>query len=55
MILERKLDDNFPKGEFLIKGFTEPDRLDRNYKEGEIMLYFRDAPSKLLYIEKNSI
>ena len=55
MILERKLDHDFPKGQFLIKGFTEPYRLDRNSREGEIMLLFRVAPSELLYIKKNSV
>ena len=51
---EKKLDDSFPKGQFLIKGFTEPYRLDRNSQGGGIMLFIReDIPSKLLPIEKN--
>ena len=51
---ETKLDDSFPKGQFLIKGFTEPYRLDRNSQGGGIMLFIReDIPSKLLSIEKN--
>ena len=49
MISETKLDDSFPKGQFIIKGFSEPYRLDRNSKGGGIMLLIReDIPSKLL-------
>ena len=56
MISEAKLDDSFPEGQFLIKWFSEPYRLDRNSKGGGIMLFIReDIPSKLLSIEKSSI
>ena len=56
MIPETKLDESFPKGQFLIKGFSEPYTLDRNSKGGGIMLLIRkDFPSKLMSIEKNSI
>ena len=56
MISEAKLDDSFPKGQFLIKGFSEPYRLDLSSKGGGIMLFIReDIPSKLLSIEQNSI
>ena len=34
MILETKLDKGFTKGQFLIKGFSEPYRLDHNSKRG---------------------
>ena len=55
MILETKLDESFLKDQFLIKGFSEPYRLDRNSKGGGIILFIReDIPSKLS-IEKNSI
>ena len=56
MISKSRLDESFPKGQFLTKGFSEPQRLDRNSKGGGIMLFIReDIPSKLLSTEKNSI
>ena len=56
MISESKFDESFPKGKFLIKGFSEPYTLDCNSKRGGIMLFLRkDILSKLLSIEKNSI
>ena len=49
MISETKLDDSFPTAQFLLHGFREPYRLDRNSKGGGIMLYIReDIPSSLL-------
>ena len=30
LILEAKLDDSFPNGQFLIKGYSAPYRLDRD-------------------------
>ena len=41
MIFETKLDESFPKGQFLIKGFIEPYRLDRNSKGGGITLFIK--------------
>ena len=56
MISKAKLDESFPKGQFLIKGFIELYRLDRNSNRGGIMLFFREGiPSKLLSIEKNPV
>ena len=56
VISETKLDESFPKGQFPIKGFSEPYRLNGNSKEVGIVLFIReDTPSKLLSIEKNSI
>ena len=47
MISETKLDENFLKRKFLIKGFSETYRLDHNFKGGGIMLFIReDIPSK---------
>ena len=47
MISETKLDKSFPKNEFLIPGFTEPYREDRNCHGGGIILYVRSGiPSK---------
>ena len=43
------LDDSFPKAQFLVNGFSEPYRYDRNRKGGGIMIYIREnIPSKLL-------
>ena len=49
MISEIKLDNTFPNGQFLIDGFNEPIRLDRN-KNGEGILVFirEDIPTKVL-------
>ena len=52
MISETKLDNSFPKGQFLINGFNEPIRLDRNKNGGGILLYIReDIPTKVLSFE----
>ena len=52
MISETKIDESFPKGQFLIKGFNEPFRLDRDRHGGGILLYIReDIPAKLLLVE----
>ena len=48
-IQETKLDSSFPTGQFLINGYSEPYRLDRNRNGGGVMIYVReDMPSKLL-------
>ena len=41
MIVERKLGDNIPIGQFHIKCFGTPIRLDRNQNGGGIMLLSR--------------
>ena len=52
MISETKIDESFPKSQFLIKGFSDPFRIDRNVHAGGILLYVReDIPTKLLSIE----
>ena len=49
VLTETKLDDSFPKAQFLVDGFSEPYRYDRNRKGGGIMIYIREnIPSKLL-------
>ena len=49
IIQETKLDDSFPPGQFLIDGYSQPYRLDRNKYGGGVMIYVReDIPSKLL-------
>ena len=56
MISEIKLDNTFPNGQFLIDGFNESIRLDRN-KNGEGILVFirEDIPTKVLSFETSSI
>ena len=56
MILETKVDEHFPKGNFLIEGFSTSYKLDRDSKGGGIMLYVRtDIPSDLLAFEDKPI
>ena len=48
-IQETKLDSSFPTQQFLLDGFSEPYRLDRNRDGGGVLIYVReDIPSKLL-------
>ena len=42
MISETKLDDTFPEGQFVIDGYKEPIRLDRNQNGGGLMFYVKD-------------
>ena len=52
MISETKIDDSFPIANFLIDGFSQPYRIDRNSSGGGIMLYVReDIPPSLLKVE----
>ena len=52
MISETKLYTSFPRGQFLINGYNEPFRIDRNSQGGGIMLCVReDILLKLLRIE----
>ena len=52
MISKTKLDSSFPSGKFLIDGYSESFRIDRNSQGGGIMLYVKeDIPSKLLGVE----
>ena len=47
VLTETKLDDSFPQAQFLVEGFSEPYRYDRNRKGGGVMIYIRDdIPSK---------
>ena len=43
MISNAKLDSNFPTGQILINGYSEPFRIDRNSQEGDIMLYICES------------
>ena len=42
VIGETKLDSTFPKKQFIIEGFKEPYRNDRNGDGGGVMIYVRD-------------
>ena len=42
MISETKIDESFPTSQFLIDGFSSPDRLDRNSNGGGILVYFKN-------------
>ena len=49
MVPEEKLDDSFPVGQFLIDGFQQPFRFDRNKNGGGILLYVHeDILAKLI-------
>ena len=52
VIIETKLDDSFPTSQFLMKGFAETLRLDRNRNRGGVMIYIGDdIPSRLLLLK----
>ena len=54
MLSETKIDDSFPKGQFLIKGLADPFRIDKNVNGGGILFYVReDIPAKLVSVEIN--
>ena len=56
MILETKVDDSFPDGQFFLDGFGTPFRLDRNRNGGGIMLFIRnDIPSKVVSTDDRPI
>ena len=49
MIAETKIDATFPTGQFVIKGFATPFRLDRNANGGGLLVYvWSDIPSRQL-------
>ena len=55
-ILETKLDDLFPAGQFKIPGYASPFRLDRNQNSSGILVFVRDyIPVKLLSSEEKPI
>ena len=56
LVLETKIDDSFPNGNFLIDGFSTLYRLDRNSNGGGLMLFVReDIPSNLIEAEAKPI
>ena len=49
IISEKKLDSSFPSGQFVIKDYSTPFRLDRNQNGRGLLLYVReDIPCKIL-------
>ena len=49
VITESKLDASFPNAQFIMDGYSEPYRLDRNRNGGGVLIYIReDIPSKKL-------
>ena len=49
VLAETKLHNSFPNLQFLVDGFSEPFRIDRNRSGGGVMIYVRKTiPSKLL-------
>ena len=46
---QRQKNETFPLEQFLTSGFAKPLRLDRNSREGDIMLFIKDnIPFRLL-------
>ena len=49
LISGTKLDSSFLSGQFVIKGYSTPFRLDRNQNRGSLLLYVRkDIPCNIL-------
>ena len=49
IFVETKIDDSYPNSQFMIDGFTEPFRFDRNRFGGGVIIYVReDIPCRLL-------
>ena len=42
VITETKLDSTFPTYQFLIEGYSEPYRFDRNRNKGGVIIYVRE-------------
>ena len=56
MISEAKIDQSFPTNQFMINGFSTPFCLDRNDKDGSIILYIRqDIPSRLVSTQSSQV
>ena len=53
---ETKLDQSFPSGQFLLHGYSEPLRLDRNQFGGGLLVFIREAiPCSILNIKQLTI
>ena len=55
MVFETKLDDTFPKSQFLMQGYSIPFRKDRTSKGSGILLYVReDISCKIIKTETDA-
>ena len=50
MLSDTKIDDSFPKGQFMIKGFGDPFRIDRNVM-GEEFCFMLDKIKSFSLLE----
>ena len=51
-MISEKIGNSFPKGQFLIKDFCEPFRIDRNIHREGILFYVREEiPVKFFSLE----
>ena len=56
IITETKLDKSFPSGQFLLHGYSEPFRLDRNQFGGGLLVFIReDISCSILNIKQLTI
>ena len=56
IITETKLDKSFPSGQFLLHGYSEPFRLDRNQFSGGLLVFIReDIPCSILDVKQRTI
>ena len=56
LVCETKIDKSFPKAQFELNGFAEPQRLDRSVHGGGLLLYFRNGiTNKPLKLVSNQI
>ena len=56
IITETKLDKSFPSGQFLLHGYSEPFRLDRNQFGGGLLAFIReDISCSILNIKQLTI
>ena len=42
IVTETKLDSTFPTSQFMIDGYSEPYRFDRNRNGGKVFIYIRE-------------
>ena len=55
MIFETILDEIFPVGQFLIKGFSTPFQSDRDCHGGGILLYIREDIFRNFYLQEKIV
>ena len=56
IITETKLNKSFPSAQFLLHGYSEPFRLDRNQFGGGLLVFIReDIPCSILNIKQLTI